>query len=57
MWKTKTWKFTERTMNQARARMEAWLAANKGRIQFEEIFVNNAFAIQYRVLQRIEWSE
>ena len=53
MWRIKKWKFTAATMEQARARMEAWLKANRHRIQYEEIFVNNAFAVEYRRLRRI----
>jgi hypothetical protein len=58
MWKTKVWKFnTKRTsmqsMRRARQRMEAWIERNKHRIQYEEIFVNNAYAVEYRPLRRI----
>jgi hypothetical protein len=33
--------------------MEAWIERNKHRIQYEEIFVNNAYAVEYRPLRRI----
>jgi hypothetical protein len=54
MWKTKVWKFrTIEGANEARVKMAAWLERRKGRIQYEEIFVNNAYAVQYRELMRV----
>ena len=53
MWKVKKWRFTEHTVEQARAKMQAWLELNKGRIEYEEIFVDNAFAVEYRVLRQM----
>lgn len=54
MWRTKIFRFRdEATMKIARAKLEAWLARRKGRIQFEEIFVDNAYAVDYRSLRRI----
>lgn len=53
MWKIKKWKFTEHTMDQARLQMEAWLKRRKRLIQYEEIFVDNAYAVQYRYLLRV----
>jgi hypothetical protein len=58
MWKTKVWKFNTKrlsiqSMNAARARMLAWIERNEGRIQYEEIFVNNAYAVTYRPLRWI----
>lgn len=51
MWYTKLWKFKdEASMVIARAKMEAWLERNRSRIQYEEIFVDNAYGIQYRRL-------
>lgn len=45
MWQTKTFK--------TRAKMEAWLAKMEGRIQFEEIFVNNAYGVVWRKLRQL----
>jgi hypothetical protein len=38
----------------ARAMMNAWLQKNKHRIQYQEIFVNNAYAIEYRKLSLLD---
>lgn len=54
MWRTKIWKFKdEASAIAARARMEAWLDRNRHRVQYEEIFIDNAYGIQYRKLMRI----
>ena len=53
MWKTKTWKFTAETIGEARAKMRVWLERRRGRIEWEEIFVDNAYAVQYRELRWI----
>jgi hypothetical protein len=45
MWETKTFK--------TREAMQAWLAKREHRIQWEEIFVNNAFGLTYRALRVI----
>jgi hypothetical protein len=54
MWKTKVWKFRSvEGASTARVKMAAWLERRKGRIQYEEIFVDNAYAVQYRELLRV----
>jgi hypothetical protein len=45
MWKTKTFKTIE-------AR-DSWLQKHDGFIQFDEIYVNNAYGIEYRYLRSI----
>ena len=45
MWKTKTFK--------TKAAMEAFIAKNDEKIQWHEIFVNNAYGIEYRKLRWI----
>jgi hypothetical protein len=45
MWMTKTFK--------TREAMNTWLDRNRSRIQFQEIFVENAFGVLYRKLRRI----
>lgn len=44
-WKVKTFKTIE-------AR-DAWLLKHDGLIQFDEIFINNAYGIEYRYLRRV----
>jgi hypothetical protein len=43
MWRTKTFK--------TREKMADWLSRMNGRIQYEEIFVNNAFGVEWRMLR------
>ena len=43
MWKIKTFKTQEL--------MDAFIKRNEGKIQFVEVFVNNAYAIEYRKLR------
>jgi hypothetical protein len=45
MWRTKTFK--------SREAMSRWLKRQEGRIQYQEVFVNNAFAVEWRWLRRI----
>jgi hypothetical protein len=44
MWETKTFK--------TRARMYAWLGRHKDQIEYVELYVNNAYGLQYRRLVR-----
>lgn len=45
MWIGKTFK--------TRLDMNAFIARNKGKIQYQEVFVNNKYAIEYRKLRRV----
>ena len=45
MWETKVFKTAEA--------MRRWLEKNKHRIQWEEIYVNNAYGVIYRKLRLI----
>lgn len=54
MWKTKVFRFkTIEGREVARAKMNAWLERNHGRIQWEQVFVNNAYGVTYRPLRRV----
>jgi len=44
-WQTKTFKTSEA--------MREWLAKREGRIQWNEIFVNNAYGVEWRDLRII----
>lgn len=44
-WQIKTFK--------TRAAMKNFIARNANKIQWQEIFVNNAYAIEYRKLRRV----
>lgn len=45
MWEIKSFKSKEN--------MKKFIANNKGKIQYNEIFVNNGYAIEYRKLVKI----
>lgn len=45
MWKVKTFK--------TKQAMEKFLAKHEGKIQWVEIFINNAYGIEYRKLRRV----
>ncbi len=54
MWTIKTWKFkTFKQRQRARGLMCGWIEKNQGRVQYQEIFVNNAYAVEYRPLRWI----
>ena len=36
-----------------REQLESFIDKNKDKIQYEEIFVNNAYAVEYRLLKKI----
>mgnify|MGYP001585448909 CR=1 FL=1 len=36
-----------------RTQMLAWLERNENRVQYVEVFVNNAYAVEYRKLRQI----
>jgi hypothetical protein len=37
--------------------MQEWINANSGRVCWNEVFVNNGYAIEYRPLRQIELAE
>lgn len=45
MWRTKTFKTKEEMKN--------WLDKRSGRIQYNEIFINNGYGVEWRPLRRI----
>lgn len=45
LWKIKIFKTREKA--------NAWLEKNEHKIQWQEVFVNNAWAIEYRKLRRV----
>jgi hypothetical protein len=49
MWQTKTFKTKEE--------MQAWLEKREGRIQYQEIFVNNAYGVQWRPLRIVKFKD
>ena len=49
-WKTKLWKFNDGNCEQKRKEMMEWKKKWEGKYQMREIFVNNAWAVEYRLL-------
>lgn len=45
MWIVKTFK--------TKSAMQNFIARNRGKIQWQEIFVNNSYAIEYRKLRKV----
>ena len=45
MWKIKAFK--------TQAELSRWLNSNRGKYQFVDIFLNNAYGVEYRLLRKI----
>ena len=53
-WKIKTWKFsTIEEVEETHKQMTAWIKKWSRKYQIREIFVNNAWAVEYRLLIKI----
>lgn len=54
MWQVKIWKFkTQKGSELQLARSRAWLARHERKIQYQQVFVDNAWCIEYRKLRRV----
>jgi hypothetical protein len=51
MWQTILFRFNADTVQAARKKADAWRRANNGRYQIVEVYVNNAYAYEYRKLK------
>ena len=49
-WKVKMWKFDLSNMKEKRNEMENWINKWKHKYRIEEIYVNNAYAVFYKLL-------
>ena len=49
-WKIKEWKFNRENIEQKRQEMIEWCEKWENKYQFRTIFVNNAWAVEYRLL-------
>ena len=49
-WKVKMWKFDLSNMKEKRKEMEEWVNKWKHKYRIEEIYVNNAYAVYYKLL-------
>ncbi len=53
-WKIKTWNFkNNKESEQKRLEMKEWIKKWSRKYQIKEIFVNNAWAVQYKLLLHI----
>lgn len=52
MWKTRVFRFRSVAgMARARERFAQWVQVHEGRVEWRELFVNNAYAVEYRKLR------
>ena len=49
-WKIKTWNFNKDNIEQKRKEMIEWCEKWKHKYQFRSVFVNNAWAVEYKLL-------
>ena len=49
-WRIKKWKFNENNIEEKRKEMNDWMEKQKNKYQFRQVFVNNAWAVEYRML-------
>ena len=49
-WKIKTWNFNANNIEEKRKEMLAWCEKWKNKYQIRTVFVNNAWAVEYRLL-------
>ena len=52
-WRLKTWNFTERNVENKRKEMNDWCEKWKHKYQFRQVFENNAWAFEYKLLLRM----
>lgn len=52
-WKIKTWKFNESNMEEKRDEMNDWCYRWRDKYQIRSVFVNNAWAVEYRLLLKM----
>lgn len=51
-WRIKEWRHNAINIEEKRQEMIAWCEKNKGKYQIRQIFINNAWAVEYRPLLR-----
>ena len=55
VWRTKEFKFksSENSIRKAQKARDSFIKKNKHRYQMEEVFLNNAYGVEYRPLRRL----
>ena len=49
-WRIKQWKFNSSNIEEKRQEMKNWIEKWQHKYRIEQIYVNNAWAVQYRLL-------
>lgn len=49
-WRIKEWKFNSSNIEEKRKEMQSWIEKFKSKYQIRQVFVNNAWAVEYRLL-------
>lgn len=49
-WKIKTWNFNENNIEEKKNKMQKWIERWKHKYQIRQVFLNNAWAVEYRLL-------
>lgn len=52
-WRLKEWKFTKANVEEKRKEMCDWINKWKHKYDIRQIFVNNAWAVEYRMLLKM----
>lgn len=49
-WRIKEWKFNSSNIEEKRKKMQSWIEKFKSKYQIRQVYVNNAWAVEYRLL-------
>lgn len=49
-WRIKEWKFNKSNIEEKKQEMKSWVKKCQHKYRIEQIYVNNAWAVQYRLL-------
>ena len=49
-WRIKEWKFNSLNIEEKRKEMQSWIDKFKSKYQIRNVFVNNAWAVEYKLL-------
>ena len=52
-WRIKTWSFNSNNVEEKRKEMINWCEKWKNKYQFRNVFVNNAWAVEYKLLLKL----
>lgn len=49
-WKVKKWKFDDSNIAEKKAEMQAWMEKWKNKYQYRQVYVCNAWTVEYKLL-------